>query len=190
MRVKWVVLVVLLGCNARLGTPIGPDVTGADAKNVGHDSGTSVVADAAPDANTCVGGDAHMVDADGNCLLLFTTPKTFASATTACAGLPGGHLVKVTNAAQNTLLATLVAPNDAFIGATDAVTEGTYLWADGTPLVYTHFRLGEPNNGNGGGEEDCLVIEGKKVVPDTWDDRPCMMGISAGAGAYAYVCEF
>lgn len=190
MRVKSVVLVgVLLGCNARLGTPAGPDVMGQDAAGSAHDSGTSVVPDAAPDAATCVGGDARMVDADGNCLVVFTTPKTFASATTACAGLPGGHLVKITNAAQNTLIANLVAPNDAFIGATDAVTEGTFLWADGTPLVYTHFRLGEPNNGNGNGEEDCLVIEGSKLVPDTWDDRPCTTGITSGAGAYAYVCE-
>src|SRR4051812_22619047 len=189
MRVKSVVLVgVLLGCNARLGTPVGPE-TSADAKPTPRDTGTSVAADAAPDAATCVGGDARTLDASGNCLLLFTTPKTFASATTACAGLPGGHLVKITSAAQNTVIANLVAPHDAFIGATDAVTEGTYLWADGTPLVYTHFRLGEPNNGNGNGPENCLVIEGSKLVPDTWDDRPCTTGISANAGSYAYVCE-
>lgn len=190
MRVKSVVLLGLLfGCNARLGTPVGPDVAGQDAPVTQHDSGTSVVADAPVDASTCVGGDAHMLDADGNCFILFTTPKTFSAATVACGGLAGGHLAKITNAAQNTLIGDLVKPNDTFIGASDGVTEGTFLWADGTPLVYTNFRAGEPNNGNGNADEDCLVIEGSRAVPTTWDDRPCSTGVVANAGAYAYLCE-
>ena len=87
------------------------------------------------------------------------------------------------------MVAQLSAGIDSFIGATDAVTEGTFLWDDGTALTYTNYRAGEPNNGSGQYEEDCLVLAGKKSV-DMWDDRPCTTAVVAGAGAYSYVCEY
>ncbi len=76
---------------------------------------------------------------------------------------------------------------DAFIGATDVAVENTYVWPDGSALSFTNFRTGEPNNGNGAFEEDCLVIEGARM--GTWDDRPCAPP-PVGTGSYAYVCQF
>lgn len=179
-------LAALSACNAHLGSDVGPNVIGADGNSA--DSGSSAPpADASPDARACTGGDAHQSDGT-NCFLLFSATKTWAQAKTACDGLPG-HLAKITSAAENTIVAQLSVATDSFIGATDAVTEGTFLWEDGTPLAYTNFRTGEPNNGGGMYQEDCLVMAGKKSV-DGWDDRPCTTGIVAGAGAYPYICEY
>lgn len=184
MKVGFVV-VLLAACNARLGTPMGDEVSHVDA----HVDGTSsVVPDAPPDGRPCTGGDTHAAAPDGTCLQFFTGPASFPDAETACeAG--GAHLAKITNAGQNGVLAQLSTGVVAFIGATDAVTEGTFLWWDGTPLTYMNFRAGEPNNGSGQYQEDCLVLDGKKSV-DMWDDKPCTTDVVAGAGAYAYVCSY
>ena len=181
--VRYVFVLGLAACNAHLGSDVGPNVIGADGNTA---DSAHVTPDASPDAHTCAGGDAHSSDGT-NCFLFFATPKTWAQAKAACDALPA-HLAKISNAAQNTLVAQLSLNVDSFIGATDAVTEGTFLWEDGTPLAYMNFRTGEPNNGAGLYQEDCLVMAGKKSV-DGWDDRPCTTGIVAGAGAYPYICE-
>jgi hypothetical protein len=178
-------LAVLAACNAHLGSDIGPNVIGADGNSA--DSGPPPVDAPGPDARACMGGDAHQSDGT-SCFLFFGTAKTWTQAKAACDALPG-HLAKITSVAQNTIVAQLSLNTDSFIGATDAATEGTFLWEDGTPLTYMNFRTGEPNNGSGQYQEDCLVLSGKKST-DGWDDRPCTTGIVLGAGAYPYVCEY
>lgn len=174
------------GCNAHLGSDVGPNVIGADGNSA--DSAPPPPVDAAgPDARTCLGGDAHMSDGT-SCFVFFATPKTWPQAKTACDALPG-HLAKVASAGDEAIVAQVSLNADSFLGATDAATEGTFLWEDGTPLAYTDFRTGEPNNGGGMYQEDCLVYAGKKTPPG-WDDRPCTTGIVLGAGAYPYVCEY
>ena len=174
------------GCNAHLGSDVGPNVIGADGNSA--DSAQPPPTDAAgPDARTCLGGDAHMSDGT-SCFVFFATPKTWPQAKAACDALPG-HLAKVASAGDEAIVAQVSLNADSFLGATDAATEGTFLWEDGTPLAYTDFRTGEPNNGGGMYQEDCLVYAGKKVPPG-WDDRPCTTSIVLGAGAYPYVCEY
>jgi len=184
--VKLGILVVLVAaCNARLGEPVGSHLAGTDA---GIDASPHPI-DAAPDARGCTGGDSHATDSDGNCYLFFAGPKTFAQAKAACTAATA-HMVKITSASQNAVVAQLSLGSDAFLGATDAVTEGTFLWDDNTPLTFTMYGTGEPNNGGGVYQEDCLVMAGKRTPADTWDDRPCRTGIVANAGAYSYVCEY
>ena len=140
-----------------------------------------------PDARACAGGDAHAVDpSTGSCLFIFRAPKTRADAAAACAA-NAAQLATVKSAATNAVVQSLAAGADAFLGATDAVTEGAYLWPDGTGLVFQNFRAGEPNNGGNQFQEDCLVIEGARG--GSWDDRPCAPP-PAGSGVYAYVCQF
>ncbi|MFT3696090.1 MAG: C-type lectin domain-containing protein [Kofleriaceae bacterium] len=185
---KSVLLVMLVGCSARLGDATGPS-TGTDADS-SIDGQVSHPIDAAPDAKVCMGGDAHMADSDGNCFQFFTAKKIFADAKTAC-DAAGAHLAKLENKAQNDIVAALSVGVDSFIGATDAVTEGTFLWEDGTPLTYKNFHTGEPNNGGSGGyQEDCLVMAGARAGGTDWDDRPCTTGLAANAGSYAYTCEY
>jgi hypothetical protein len=176
-------IVLAAACSAQLGDAIGNHTAVVDARG-------SVPVDAMPDARPCAGGDAHVTDGAGHCFMLFTTAATFAQAKAACVTIDA-HLAKIESASQNELVATLGSGHDMFLGATDAVTEGTFLWQDNTPLTFRMFHLGEPNNGGSGGyEEDCLVMAGLRTPADTWDDRPCTTGLApVTSGSYAYVCE-
>ncbi|RVE65935.1 hypothetical protein OJAV_G00121150 [Oryzias javanicus] len=58
------------------------------------------------------------------------------------------------------------------------VANGEYIWADSSPVTYTHWAPGEPNNANG--EEQCVQINRHQ---GGWNDANCGR---AGAG---YVCK-
>jgi hypothetical protein len=176
----------LAACNAHLGSDVGPNVVGADGSS--PSDSPPAMADASPDARACAGGDAHSSDGT-SCFLFFATPMPWAQAKAACTAA-SAHLAKITSAAQNAIVAQLSLNADSFIGANDLATEGTFVWDDGTPLAYMHYGTNEPNNGSGQYQEDCLVLAGKRSPFDAWDDRPCATGVVAGAGAYAYVCEY
>ena len=48
-----------------------------------------------------------------------------------------------------------------FIGLTDLENEGTFVWGSGRPLSAdgaSHWKSGQPNNGGGWGEEDCVAV--------------------------------
>lgn len=84
----------------------------------------------------------------------------------------GGHLAVIPNAQTNSLLANALPTGFAYIGLTDEITEGTFLWVDGTPLSYTNWNPGEPNNAGGG--EDYVAISNT----GTWNDTPGGNGFS------------
>ena len=63
-----------------------------------------------------------------------------------------------------------------WIGGTDTESEGDWKWVDGTPLSYTSWGIGEPNNN---GNEDAL-----QMYPDgRWNDQSSSLPIS-------YVIEY
>ena len=79
------------------------------------------------------------------------------------------QLASVHSAAQNALLVTAAAGNSVWMGGTDAASEGTWLWSpSNTPLSYTNWYAGEPNNALGG--EHCLVAY---YWGGTWNDDGC-----------------
>ena len=87
-----------------------------------------------------------------------------ASAACLAAGL---QLATVQSAAQNALLLTAAAGNVVWIGGTDAASEGAWVWSpSNTPLSYTKWNSGEPNNANGG--EDCLMVNNVGQWNDDW----------------------
>jgi hypothetical protein len=179
------VLVVVAGCGAEL-------TDGDKKQNLSPDSGLTIDAaiDAPPvDARACTGGDAHMQDPGGTCFILFAGPKERTPAEADCVGI-GGHLATIRNATENATVAALVANSPAaFLGANDLVTEGAFLWPDGSAVTYTNWRTGEPNNGGPMAtyQEDCAVVQG--LLGGVWDDRPCAPP-PVGAGSYAYVCSY
>ena len=70
-----------------------------------------------------------------------------------------------------TLMTTLCpGGGGCWVGITDSASEGTWMCADGSPVTYTNWGSGEPNNhphdSNG---EDCAVF----YVGGTWIDLPC-----------------
>ncbi|KAJ8036335.1 Macrophage mannose receptor 1 [Holothuria leucospilota] len=57
---------------------------------------------------------------------------------------------------------------DHWIGIREYDIEGTYVWADKTPLDYQHWREGEPNDANG--EEQCGEM---RTTDGFWNDLNC-----------------
>ena len=89
----------------------------------------------------------------------------------------GLQLATVESAAQNALLVTAAAGNKVWTGGNDAASEGTWVWSpSNTPLSYTNWANGEPNNS--GGREDCLEFR----KDGTWNDERCDRGRK-------YVCQ-
>jgi len=84
----------------------------------------------------------------------------------------GGHLATVNDVAENTWITSTWqnyqgTPHDLWIGFNDAVVEGTFEWADGTPVSYTNWDPGEPNNALTG--EDYTNIR-RDSATGNWND--------------------
>ena len=190
MRVALAAAVIAIaGCGARVDTnPSDAGDSDPDADPAAPDARPDAMQ--TPDAAPCTGGNANAVD-QGTCYEAFLgLPLSWTAAQSVCQGR-GGALARIDSLTENSLIASLVGANRAFIGASDLATEATFLWSDGTALAggFTHWRTGEPNNANGAFQEDCAVIEGQNTDP-TWDDRPCDTDPAAGVpGLYFYVCE-
>jgi hypothetical protein len=139
---------------------------------------------APPDAVPCLEGNAQAVDeATGHCYMLFTSGAAWTSAGPACAALtPPAHLATIASASENEVVFSIVASRRTWMGASDAASEGTWVWSTGEPWgAYVKWRSGEPGNGGGGDPgEDCLEMA--SAGAGEWNDNECY--VSA-----AYVCE-
>jgi len=118
-----------------------------------------------------------------------TTLLNWGNAEAACAASPGYHLAAIETEQENTFVYDQIAPylnptDVAFwLGATDVVSEGIWVWTQGANVVYTHWYADayttEPNNF--GGVEHCLEMG--RVGDATWNDVD-------GGTTNLYVCEF
>ena len=70
----------------------------------------------------------------------------------------GGYLASINSELENAFLAKELAGIPGFIGLHDQLMEGNYQWHSGEPVNYTHWQVGEPNNGNGQSEQDATLI--------------------------------
>ena len=75
-----------------------------------------------------------------------TESLLWEDAETVAQGL-GGHLATIDDAAEQEFVHTAIGTQDLWIGINDAAEEGTWVWADGTPVAYTNWYSGEPNSG-------------------------------------------
>jgi len=92
---------------------------------------------------------------------VLTSPKTWAICQAFAAGL-GGELVTVNDGIENEWLRRNLANNvpglpahDVWLGLTDQVSEGTFVWESGQQSSYLNWILGEPNNQ---GNEDFVTF--------------------------------
>jgi hypothetical protein len=180
-----IALAVLGGCGARI---VGStdDAAGLDAAGRRPDGGGGGI-DAAFDAAPCTAGDMQATAPDGSCLMLVLAPVSYVDAKATCAGL-GAHLAILTTAALDDTAEQLIDVVDTFIGLSDEAVEGRFVWGDGTPLQFSNWELGEPNDGNGRVAEDCAIIAGQRPEKG-WDDRPCAPSNDAAGGLYASLCQ-
>lgn len=82
----------------------------------------------------------------------------------------GGDLVTIDDAAENEFVRSTFANYGAqsrviWIGLNDAAVESTFTWADGSPVGYTNWNPGEPNNL--GNEDYGIMVDN---VTGTWND--------------------
>ncbi|XP_039728159.1 mannose-binding protein A-like [Pteropus medius] len=70
-----------------------------------------------------------------------------------------------------------VAKNTAFLGITDEVTEGQFMYMTGGRLTYSNWKRDEPNDHGSG--EDCVIL----LTDGLWNDISC-------SSSFLAVCEF
>lgn len=136
--------------------------------------------------------------ATGNFYKFVSTPATFAAATTAASAATvfgvAGHLATITSAGENAFVTSLISAS-AWLGASDAATEGNWLWQGGGSEAgqmfwqgdasgsaqggyYTNWSAGMPDDGLGGNEDAMQILTTGK-----WND------ISATT-TFGYVVEW
>ena len=104
--------------------------------------------------------------------------------------LAGGYtsLASISSAAEQAGIESLVLalgpPYDHYwLGLNDQQTEGSFVWADGDPFVYTNWLPGEPNAAST--SEDCVHFwkMGAGSNAGKWNDNECAYQLS-------YVCGY
>lgn len=85
----------------------------------------------------------------------------------------GASLISLQSATENACIVSELNTNGfggvIWIGFNDVANEGSHVWYDQSPIVYTNWNGGEPNNS---GNEDCV-----QIYPDgKWNDLKCSWG--------------
>nr|KAF6348483.1 Fc fragment of IgE receptor II [Myotis myotis] len=113
--------------------------------------------------NTC---PERWVSFQRKCYYFGEGAKRWIQARNACSGLRG-RLVSIHSQEEQDFLATHSNKKGSWIGLRDLHTEGEFVWMDQSPLDYSNWRPGEPNNGGQG--EDCVMLLGS----GQWNDAFC-----------------
>lgn len=100
------------------------------------------------------------------------TTVQWAVARTACLA-QGLDLAKIQDETENQAVSAWIRANGfqaRWIGLTDEGQEGTWIWADGTPVGYTNWGIGQPS---GGTSENCVEHAEHLTLGDSWNDLSC-----------------
>lgn len=159
--------------------------------------GWSFAAHAAP---TLFGGNAYEFIADSD----IPWDEAEAAAEARTFHRISGHLVTIFSAEENAyVLGLLAISNSAWIGATDAVTEGDWRWVtgqqfwdgdfNGAPVLFDNWADFEPNDNDEG--EDYGLILGQDAgfggfAPGEWNDLRIVGDPSAQFSIAGYVVKF
>lgn len=120
---------------------------------------------------------------NGRWYKVYLEKKSWHAARDKCKEL-GGQLVTVPDAATWEFVKTLLGGDiQLWLGATDEVTEGRWVWVDGAPVVWGGWRAGEPNNA-GGNENFAATYKG------AWADCPDSGVVGTIFRAQGYICEW
>ncbi|XP_047617973.1 mannose-binding protein A [Phacochoerus africanus] len=99
----------------------------------------------------------------------------FSKVKTLCAELQA-TVATPKNAEENKAIQDM-APNVAFLGITDEVTEGQFMYVTGGRMTYSNWKSNEPNDHGSG--EDCVILQRDGL----WNDISC-------SSSFLAVCEF
>jgi len=122
--------------------------------------------------------DARVLNPENQHLYLFIgDPEDWHSAQDICASR-GGYLVTMQSLSENGFVRRL-AETESWLGATDEIEEGTWVWVTGESWDYANWDEGEPNNYYAEGGENGLSFS----ETDTWNDL-------ATNGPHPFTCEW
>ncbi len=144
-------------------------------------------------AETCLNGCSPQ-ERDGDVYLFCSTAVTFSVAKTACVA-EGMHQIRVDDLVEQNWMSSqrtvaFGALPRVWMGGNDANAEGVWVWHDDVQFwqggaggvepdgVFSRWRGGEPNNGNG--VEDCGTVDDN--ANGRWDDRACNQ-------VHRFICE-
>jgi hypothetical protein len=85
-------------------------------------------------------------------------------------------LVQIGTAEEDGFVASLSSDN-LWLGASDLQTDGSFVWSDGSPIVFSNWGAAQPDAFPG---PDC--IEKRQEPGEPWYDQPC-------DNLRLYVCE-
>ncbi|KAI3351429.1 hypothetical protein L3Q82_020284 [Scortum barcoo] len=84
----------------------------------------------------------------------------------------GADLIVINSREEQIFVNTLLKLNqNAWIGLTDSLEEGTWMWVDGTPVTMTYWQPNQPNSFNG--NQDCGEFVPKSPGLGEWNDDGC-----------------
>jgi len=113
---------------------------------------------------------------EGWCYQLSNSTLTWDSADLYCKDFDA-QLASIHSSDENQfILENVKGPDNCRIGLNDIDEEGVFQWIDGTPVNYTNFNEGEPNNNDGAEHTAVMRFDGK------WND-------AAGSKARYAVCK-
>ncbi|XP_058850010.1 C-type lectin domain family 4 member E-like isoform X2 [Acipenser ruthenus] len=137
------------------------------------------VTDTSSKERVCKACQVNWVLFNGKCYYFSTDRMNWTSSRDNCTSL-GGHLVIIESEAEQEFIQSQVRRiRDFFwIGLSDEVTEGEFLWVDNTPPSTTYWKVNEPDNtlifeGNQHPNADCAVIDYKVAPLQSWGDTQC-----------------
>jgi len=121
--------------------------------------------------------------ATGNAYYILT-PDTWINSEQEAMRL-GGHLVTINDVAEQGWIFSTFSRFDGgwknlWIGLTDTLAEGKFVWASGETATFTNWYEGEPNNANGNehyGELSYARSGEWNDVPNSWPTGPLNNGI-------------
>ncbi|XP_022108622.1 alpha-N-acetylgalactosamine-specific lectin-like [Acanthaster planci] len=122
---------------------------------------------------------------DGHCYRFFGIRKTFQEAERHCQQITEGvegHLVSIACEEEDDLMFEMwesltMSPtatsdlNSVWLGLTDTLNEGQFVWIDGAIVTYTDWGAVEPNDADSG--EDCAALRFHSTLGRFWNDQPC-----------------
>ncbi|XP_060066707.1 echinoidin-like [Ylistrum balloti] len=106
----------------------------------------------------------------------------------------GGFLLTIHSSMEQNFIMTELgslsfAGNGVWLGLTDQNTEGTFVWADDSPVDYTYWASGQPAGlgGIAAAQEDCTLL--KYRDSGHWHDYPCSSILFIPEN-YGWICKF
>ena len=176
MTARVLVLLLASGC----GDEIVGEFSDAEVCNGIDDDGDGLRDEAAVDNAMC--DDCRLEEVGGSSYWFCdTVPRTWPDARAFCMD-HGADLAVADDVAENARFAAGIE-GGRWLGGTDAASEGTWAWIDGSPFALVKWGMDQPDDFEG--RQDCLRVIGgmyQAWPAEAWDDFDCER-------EHPFVCE-